>query len=127
MTDRIWILGAPDPEMGAIEALLRECGERVAYAMSGGRRVTPATAYRATEVQCADDCAPSGTTSEWYLVECDVPTPAGAQRVIIDHHRPGDPGFGRPPAEFMSASSIGQVLAILRRHGPAAYDGVWYT
>src|SRR5690606_10966259 len=29
---RLWILGAPDPEMEAIENLLRECGEHVVYA-----------------------------------------------------------------------------------------------
>lgn len=34
---------------------------------------------------------------------------------VVDHHRPGDPGYGRPSAEFMTASSIGQVLAILGR------------
>lgn len=31
--ERIWILGASDPEMEAIEALLRECGEQIAYAV----------------------------------------------------------------------------------------------
>src|SRR5690606_8892557 len=47
-----------------------------------------------------------------YRVECDGPViPAGAQ--VIDHHRPGDPGFGKSPAEFMSASSIGQTIAEL--------------
>lgn len=30
MSTRTWILGAADPEMQAIESLLRECGERVA-------------------------------------------------------------------------------------------------
>lgn len=122
MTERVWILGASDPEMSAIEALLNECGERVAYAVSEGRRVTPATAYRATAVQYADGCAPSDTTSDWYLVECGAPTPAGARRVIIDHHRPGDPGFGRPPSEFFPASSIGQVYMALRRHYVAWHD-----
>src|SRR5690606_13837645 len=31
----------------------------------------------------------------------------------VDHHRPGDPGFGRPPEEFLAASSLGQVIARL--------------
>lgn len=35
--------------------------------------------------------------------------------IVVDHHRPGDPGHGRPPVEFLVASSIGQVLAILGR------------
>src|SRR5690606_18284778 len=35
----------------------------------------------------------------------------------IDHHRPGDPGYGKPPIKFFSASSIGQVIAELARNG----------
>lgn len=105
MTDRIWILGAPDPEMAAIESLLRECGERVEYALSDrGERVTAATAYR-----CPVPEAPEGATV--YAVECFDVLPDGWVR--IDHHRPGDPGYGRPPAEFFAASSIGQVLDVL--------------
>lgn len=29
---RVWILGAPDPEMEMIERLLRQCGEKIMYA-----------------------------------------------------------------------------------------------
>src|SRR5690606_23721093 len=109
MTDRVWILGAPDPEMEAIETLLRECGERVEYAIDDrGQRVSPATAYR-----CPPLKVPAGSTV--YAVECIDVLPEGVVR--IDHHRPGDPGYGRPPAEFMAASSIGQVIAELTRLG----------
>ncbi len=102
-----WILGASDPEMEAIEALLLDAGERVAYALDAtGQRVRPADAYRGTAPIPVD-------ARQVYLVECDVPTPEGVERVVIDHHRPGDPGYGRPPSEYMSASSIGQVLARL--------------
>src|SRR5690606_38920003 len=107
--NRIWVLGAPDPEMAAIESLLRECGERVEYALDDrGERVTPATAYR-----CPPLKVPAGSTV--YAVECIATLPKGWAR--IDHHRPGDPGYGRPPAEFLSASSIGQVIAELARLG----------
>jgi hypothetical protein len=33
-----------------------------------------------------------------------------ASITTLDHHRPGDRGYGRPPAEYLTASSIGQVL-----------------
>lgn len=39
MTDRLWVLGAPDPEMAAIEGLLRDAGERRGFA--GAYEVTP--------------------------------------------------------------------------------------
>lgn len=142
-SNRLWILGASDPEMAAIEGLLRECGERVAYAADErGERVHPGNAYR---------MAPLSGDLPWggdiYLVECDAasPWPSDADgdpmlyRLVrradapgetgdiddrseyylrvrrIDHHRPGDPGYGAPPAEFLAASSIGQVIAELSR------------
>lgn len=109
MTTRIWALGAPDPEMEMIEKLLRECGESVVYAVaSDGSRVTPGTAYR-----CLVPEVPDGATV--YAVECIDVLPAGWVR--IDHHRPGDPGYGRPPEEFLPASSVGQVIAELARLG----------
>lgn len=127
--NRVWILGAPDPEMEMIEKLLRECGESVAHAHARGARVHPGTAYRGEYVEYVTHCGLAGTPGEtWYLVECDLPIPDGAEKVVIDHHRPGDPGYGRPPEDFMAASSIGQVLSVLRGHGPAFFDaGEWIT
>src|SRR5690606_38859652 len=55
---------------------------------------------------------PAGSTV--YAVECIDMLPNNWW-VRIDHHRPGDPGYGRPPAEFMAASSLGQVIAELAR------------
>src|SRR5690606_16634612 len=102
---QLWVLGASDPEMEQIARLLTECGEPVTYAtMPDGSRVRPEQAYR-----CPVPTVPAGTTV--YAVECLDQLPEGGVR--IDHHRPGDPGYGRPPAEFLSASSIGQVVWIL--------------
>lgn len=126
-TARLWILGAADPEMSAIESLLTECGEHIAHAQIGGvggRRVTAGEAYRADCHRYATDCDEAGDTTEtWYLVECTVPTPAGCPVVRIDHHRPGDPGYGVPPAEFLRGSSLGQIVAELARLGllPASW------
>ena len=109
MTNRVWVLGAPDPEMELIENILRQCGETVLYATDeSGRRVHPGNAYR-----CPIPSTPEGATV--YAVECIDVLPEGWVR--IDHHRPGDPGYGRPPEEFMRASSIGQVISALARSG----------
>lgn len=116
MAQRIWILGAPDPEMEAIESLLIECGETVVHATSSGKRVHPGNAYRADIPS-----VPEG--AEVYAVECVDVLPDGWYR--IDHHRPGDPGFGRPPEEFLSASSMGQVIGELARLG--ALPKTWGT
>ena len=117
-----YILGAPDPEMATIEGLLRECGQRFLYAgvrtPAGAARVTPREAYRA-EVLLDPKTGVAASHSNGItlvLVECDGPAAAGLEVVArCDHHRPGDAGFGRPPAEFMSASSLGQVISHLAR------------
>jgi len=136
MENLIWVLGTSDPEMEAIESLLRECGQSVTYATIDGRRVTPAEAYKASVPYYSEridahgiPCDISGdepvTTRRvaydgreplrWagatiVRVECSW---AGASGPVCDHHNPGDPGYGRPPAEYWDASSIGQVVAML--------------
>src|SRR5690606_1931199 len=44
--------------------------------------------------------------------------------VKIDHHRPGDPGYGQPPSKFLEASSIGQVIAVLARLAPLGWETI---
>lgn len=113
---RFWMLGAEDPEMQAIERLLRECGETVGYATVGGKRVHPGNAYQSEGVEGFAEwpthfieCELVNTSPYWDLVN----TGALPQPASFDHHRPGDYGFGRGPAQFLSASSVGQVVAFL--------------
>ena len=142
MSKAIWILGAPDPEMEAIERLLRDAGETVVHGMTGteGSRPEPARRVRPGErvtslsegvllagadavvVECRPDTM-SGATSAWLLagadavvVECRLAPMLDhdpARLRVVDHHAPGDPGYGRPPAEFLPASSLGQVVSIV--------------
>ncbi len=112
---RLWVLGASDPEMAAIEKLLTGLGEAVAGATVDGKPVHPGNAYQ------ADGWAAINFPT--YQVECDVGGDPQLQQLVqggglqaptsIDHHREGDPGWGRPPAEYWEASSIGQVVAEL--------------
>src|SRR6266511_1112226 len=102
--DYLFILGASDPEMAAIENLLRDCGQMQIQAVVDGQRVHPGFAETMT----------SGATL--VFVECGAdPLPEGSIRV--DHHRPGDPGYGRPPAEYWEASSIGQIFQLIAALG----------
>jgi len=109
---RVWILGASDPEMEAIEALLREAGEDIWLAEDGyGKRVNVGNAYRADPARCPD-FAPD----EKIFVECGFGFNYRAScppLAVVDHHRPGDPGYGKPAKDFWQASSIGQVYNIL--------------
>lgn len=102
---RQWILGAPDPEMYEIERVLMVHREYVMHATSAGVRVSAGNAHYA-------DPPAVDYTKEVYAVECRW---RGMPRTvrIIGHHGPGDPGYEMPPAKYMSASSLGQVLAVL--------------
>jgi hypothetical protein len=117
MTTRLRILGANDPEMEAIEKLLRDRGETVVYATTiGGKRVSAGNAYLADSPRHAA-IANNGEV-RIYAVECDWRHLDGetGDVTVIDHHRHGDPGYGRPPSEFMAASSVGQVLYLLNKN-----------
>lgn len=111
----IAILGAPDPEMEAIDSLLRECGVEVHYAQYCGARVTQATAYKAER--------PEQFTDDWLekwkgflCIECAwAEIDEESMMHVIDHHRPGSFGSNTPPAKFMVGSSIGQVIRWLAR------------
>lgn len=120
---RLFVLGADDPEMQAIERLLRKAGEAVAFAVgSDGKRVHPGNAYAAADLRWSNDpadCSGPAWGAVTHLVECAPVTGAAIRPnvVVIDHHRPGDPGYGRGPKEYMPASSIGQVINTLARQG----------
>jgi hypothetical protein len=201
MTKPLFVLGSADPEMVAIEALLKECGVPFEYAVPrvekyrvrrsapsavhppcgcsheepetvwegttmtayrgglgafdegchhpsrweeylvGGvwlrkmpERVSPRTAYDAIDSIAMIDAL--GTSEEppcgVVLVECDVPSlnkAAGEDVALvrrIDHHRPGDPGFGKGPGESLIASSLGQVISELARLGLLPESWYWY-
>jgi hypothetical protein len=49
--------------------------------------------------------------------ECDGPafqSLSYRQLVVIDHHRPGDPGYDAPPERFWEGSSLGQLCCHLK-------------
>ena len=92
--------------MQMIEDSLRAAGETIVHATIAGVRVHGGTAYSADTVDDLD-------VTVLYFVECAPKGGRPAGSVVIDHHRPGDPGYGRPPAEYAEASSLGQVLRVL--------------
>lgn len=42
---------------------------------------------------------------------------SAATVTAIDHHQPGDPGYGKEPRQFLPASSIGQLITLLIKLG----------
>lgn len=110
---RFYLLGADDPEMREMERLLRsfedsfKCyypGSEIVYATSGGIRVHPGNAYKADPIPNLNKGA------ILYRIECEpVGVPDGVSVVVIDHHRPGDPGYEKGPEDYWFASSLGQL------------------
>lgn len=119
----LFVLGASDPEMSAIETLLTQCGVPFVYAMICGRRVSAGEAYSyaRTYIDYDTKAAVVREGGTFHFVECDIEIdPEDVDKVAVcryDHHRPGDPGFGHGPEEFLSASSIGQVISGLAKLG----------
>lgn len=122
MNKTLYILGAEDPEMNAIENLLRQCGQQLTYALAReGKRVTPMSAYGQTFLSPEVGWEGMGIVT----VECNAPDLPGCGTITaVDHHRPADPGYGKPPADYWEASSIGQVAALLDgNHGQDILTG----
>jgi hypothetical protein len=106
------VLGASDPEMSRIRELAELAGIEVVQATSIGRDGNPVpvggpATYKAT--------SPTPQVGDAWIET--APAEGGkaaiiaAGGVVVDHHEVGDPGYGRPPAEAFSASSIGQIFS----------------
>lgn len=123
----VFVLGAADPEMNRIEAVLRHLGADAVYAAFRGvdgtvARVHGGVAYKATllldsEGRPMDPSALDGSTPVW--VECAVQDGdrSPESSYVLDHHNPGDPGFGGAPELFWESSSLGQLWKLLLDHG----------
>lgn len=116
-TKKFFILGAADPEMAAIEFVLNKMhylkGIDYTYAQdSSGRRVAQGTAHRAktTEHDIPEN-------RQLFTIECSISYVSQSTSPVflykIDHHALGDNGFGQPPENYWTASSIGQVCTLL--------------
>lgn len=144
MTSPLWILGVVDAEMTAIESLLRECGQPLIYALAPMMRRDPATG-RMTPVmdeagqpiyQRVASGQAATAAGEVYLTGEVVPRPLDGLEVIaievagpwgapaIDHHDE-HPLASAPPDQFLSASSLGQVIGRLAQMGvlPSSWGG----
>lgn len=106
MKPYFFVLGAPDHEMQEIARVCKERDLKHSFATIGGHIVHSHDAYNATGV---NGVIPAD--SHLIFVECSVMglTPD----TIVDHHHPGDPGFGVPPEQYLEGSSIGQFLRFL--------------
>jgi len=101
-----FILGAPDPEMLTIEAILKERKIPYGFATLRGRQVQTFEAYKADG---STTLIPAGASI--VFVECSVMGLDAS--FIIDHHHEGDPGYGKPPECYLEGSSLGQFLAYM--------------
>lgn len=104
------IIGAMAPEMQAIlKDILTAAGIPAVNATKNGRTLRPGDAYAADPIHAAG--------ARILRIACEPEAISNAAEVIVIDHRPGDPGYDRPPYEFMEASSIGQVLTFLAGEG----------
>lgn len=111
-----FLLGAQDPEMREIQRVVKAAGMAYLHAARDGVRCSAANAYAANgAVLAGRDNQPRPAVlppkAPVIMVECDLPGHPPVARV--DHHNPGDPGYEKLPREYLSGSSLGQVLMLL--------------
>lgn len=113
----LFVLGADDLEMSAIENLLTVCGLSYVYATVDGKRCHGGNAYRANGWidSSSGHHGDSASGTQLVCVECSVTLRADRApwTISIDHHRPGDPGYGGKPEHFWESSSLGQIIRFL--------------
>ena len=104
--------------MREIERLVTTAGMKCLHAARDGLRCIAGNAYAADGVVVAgrDNVARPALLppkAPAIMVECDI---LGHQPVFrVDHHNPGDPGYEKPPENYLAGSSLGQVLGLLER------------
>jgi hypothetical protein len=112
-SDYHYVLGAEDAEMICIERALRTLGLPFVYAAENGVRVTQDNAYSANGFIAApgiDYFNPVAATGQKVSIECTVTVdPVYTPDTEVDHHYPGDVGYGGVAADFFESSSVGQV------------------
>lgn len=140
----IFVLGADDAEMSAIRTLLVERGQSFLVALAPVMRRDPTTGQMVPVL--AEDGSPTyqrvapgqraSCAGEVYLTGDIVPRPLDGLEVIaievagpwgspvIDHHDE-HPLASAPPDQFLSASSLGQVISRLAQMGvlPSSWGG----
>lgn len=115
-----FILGARDREMEAIEYVLRDLPVGYGVATKDSVVVSQDNAYKADSVINMHAASPAWrrikNNPEYRIVtvECEI---SGVNNLgaRIDHHKKSDAGFSIGPQNFLTASSIGQVLSSLAR------------
>ncbi len=107
MQPRYFVIGADDPEMRCMVGILNARHEMIIEAKVNGSRVHPSNAYDGNN---ANEIV--GTGSDIITIECAVSGVVPTK--VIDHHRPGDPGYGLGPDRFWEASSLGQLCRYLK-------------
>ena len=109
-----FVLGGPDDEMALIRTLIL-----AAIAAGLDAELVEAAAGPRSEAQYASPVEPRAG-DVW--IEC-APAVGGRAAIEaaggtrIDHHIPGDPGYGRPVEEAFAASSLGQLVRLLLERG----------
>lgn len=116
--DACFVLGARDPEMREIAAVVKQHGYPSVHAAQSGMPVLARTAYDADGVvrlSRSGRPAPAvlGADQPLVFVECSLRH--RCPHVRVDHHYPGDPGYDMPPERYLEGSSLGQVLRLLER------------
>ncbi|MDY0146517.1 MAG: hypothetical protein RBR56_00540 [Halothiobacillus sp.] len=118
----VFVLGAMDPEMREIEKVINtfldekiEIGQTggVLYAAKDGVQVTPSTAYKADGFVTSEGIKAEMPSDVGWLITVECAVDGLSPHDKIDHHNPGDHGYGFGPEKYWEGSSLGQLCRLL--------------
>lgn len=131
-----FILGAADPEMNFIQNSIQNLFPGAEVYVAGTvdefgafKRCHPGNAYKATHAKCelsscivelqpaTPDTLGTVRGLQPVFVECNIPAVGWNGNYSIDHHNPGDKGYGGAPEHYWESSSVGQVFNLLHFWG----------
>ena len=102
--NQVFILGSEDPEMDHIEEILLFNNLSYGYATKNGKRCHPGNSYHADNDLSKYD--------QIIFIEANT-TVSYKNTISFDHHHEGDYGYHLNHEDFLTASSIGQLISYL--------------
>lgn len=103
MKNKLFVLGAQDPEMDLIEEILLKMKYTYVYGSVNGERCNRTNAYMLDEIS---------TEKEVVFIESSTKE-VSVNSMKCDHHNEGDYGYNLDYNNFLEAASVGQLLKMI--------------
>lgn len=114
MKNILILFGEKDPESEFARKVAQENGLSIGTVISHGKPAVGREVYFAENFRWDSPQIPFNETTGVIFFESNLAEPLpGVEVIHIDHHHPGDRGYGKSAQQFWEASSLGQLMDFL--------------